>query len=89
MICEICGREYEHFCPHCKKRINTWGYDGLLYLMKLAKSEDDILAKDLVKIIKTYYKGKARTMSRKANILRIALRQLGYKGKFIGRINRK
>lgn len=88
MICEICSSEYVYSCPHCTRRIMTWGQDGLLYLMELAKSEDDIQSTDLVKIVNTYYKGKAKRMSEKANVLRIALRLLGYKGNFVGRIHK-
>jgi hypothetical protein len=57
--------------------------------MELAKSNDDIQSNDLVRIIKTYYIGKATTMRDKVNVLRTALRGLGYKGKFLGRISRK
>jgi len=89
MVCEICGNEYTYYCPHCTKRINTWGREGLACLMELAKSGDDIQSMDLVKITKTYYIGKARAMSDKVNVLRAALRGLGYKGKFAGRISRK
>ena len=89
MICEICGNEYKYSCPHCTKRIKVWGRDGLECLMEWAKSEEDIQAEDLVKIIHGYYMGKARAMRDKVNVLRTALRGLGYKGKFAGRISRK
>ena len=89
MVCEICGNEYAHYCPYCTKRINTWGREGLAYLMELAKTEEDIQSVELVRIIKTYYIGKARPMRDKVNILRTALRGLGCKGKFLGRISRK
>lgn len=87
MICEICGKTYGYSCPHCTKRIMTWGQDGLLYLMDLAKQEENIQSYDLVGIIKTYYVGKSKRMSVKVNVLRTALRLLGYKGNFIGRIH--
>ncbi len=88
MICEICGSSYKYSCAHCTRRINTWGQDGLFVLMELAKSEDDIQSKDLIPIINTYYTGKVKAISDKANVLRIALRGLGYKGKFVGRIHK-
>ena len=88
MICEICGNEYIYSCPHCAKRVATWGQDGLAYLMELAESEDDIQSADLVGIINTFYKGKASAMSDKANVLRLALILLGYKGNFVGRIHK-
>jgi hypothetical protein len=88
MICEICGSSYTYSCPHCTRRIKTWGQEGVLFLMELAKSEDDIQSTDLVNIINTYYMGKATVMSDKANVLRTALRFLGYKGNFIGRIHK-
>lgn len=88
MICEICGSEYKHSCPHCTRRIKVWGQDGLEYLMELAKSEGDIQSQDLVNIINTYYRGKASATSDKANVLRIALRLLGFKGNFVGRIHK-
>ena len=66
----------------------TWGQDGLLYLMGLAKQEEDIQSFDLVSIVNNYYLGKSKSMSAKVNVLRIALRLLGYKGNFIGRIHK-
>lgn len=88
MECQICGKSYVYSCPHCTRRVMTWGQDGLLYLMELAVKEDDIQSSDLIKVVNTYYRGNAKEMSDKVNILRIALRLLGYKGKFIGRIHK-
>jgi len=88
MICEICGNEYVYSCPHCTRRIKVWGQEGLECLMEWARSEEDIQSEDLVKIIHGYYMGKATAMSDKANVLRIALRLLGFKGNFVGRIHK-
>jgi hypothetical protein len=88
MICEICGKSYRYSCAHCTRRIATWGQDGLLYLIELSKTKDDISAEDLIKTVNTYYTGKASNLTDKANVLKIALRILGYKGKFVGRIHR-
>jgi 5-methylcytosine-specific restriction endonuclease McrA len=56
--------------------------------MELAKKESDIQSSDLVEIINAYYRGNSKTMSNKVNVLRTALRLLGYKGNFIGRIHK-
>lgn len=88
MKCEICGNSYVYSCAHCTRRVMTWGQEGTLYLMKLSKLTDDITADDLVNTVNTYYIGKAKSITDKANVLKIALRRLGYNGKFVGRINR-
>jgi len=87
MKCDICGSNYTYSCAHCTRRVATWGVDGLLYLMSLAKSGKDIDSLDLVPIIEKYYCGQSKTMSARANVLRSALRLLGYKGNFVGRIH--
>ena len=88
MECEICGKSYDYSCRSCTKRVTTWGQDGLLYLMELAKKEGDIQSEDLVPIVETYYRGSSKTRRAKVNVLRTALRLLGYKGKFVGRIHK-
>ncbi len=88
MICEICGHKYTTSCAHCARRVLTWGVDGTVELLKLAKQSEDIQANELVDFIRKYYAGKATQMSDKANVLRTALKILGFKGKVIGRIHR-
>jgi hypothetical protein len=66
----------------------TWGVDGSIALIEMAKRTDDIQSCELMPFIKQYYKGKTSNRSKQANVLRIALRILGYKGNFVGRIHK-
>lgn len=87
MKCEICGNEYRRSCAHCTRRVMTWGVDGSIALIEMAKRADDIQSYELMPFIKQYYKGRSNNRSAQANVLRIALRVLGYKGSFVGRIH--
>lgn len=87
MICDICGHKYVRSCVHCTRRVMTWGVEGSLALYKMALRKDDIPSQELGEFIDKYYVGQTRPRSAKANVLRIALRLLGYKGHFVGRIH--
>lgn len=86
MKCELCGNEYTLSCRRCTKRVMTWGVDGTLALMDMAKENTKIIesARQL-DFIDKYYIGKAKTRSDKTNVFRMAMKVLGYKGGF-GRI---
>lgn len=86
MKCELCGREFALSCRACTKRVMTWGVDGTLALYEMAKRRDDILAQELLEFANKYYVG--RGSDQKINTLKIALKIIGYKGKFIGRIHK-
>lgn len=86
--CEICGHEFVSSCMRCSRRIETWGEIGTLKLIELSKSTKSINGEEIMQFITTYYSGRAKTASDKANVFRTALRALGYTGKFIGRIHR-
>lgn len=88
MICELCGGKYVRSCLRCARRVETWGEDGTIALMELAKRKDNIQASELLYFINRYYIGKSHTMSDIANVLRTALEVLGYDRKMvIGRIH--
>ena len=88
MICDFCGTPYIYSCPHCTKRIEVWGENGLIYILGVAKRTNDIKADELLSIVNKYYIGKAKKNSDKVNVLKTTLRLLGYKGNFVGRIHK-
>lgn len=87
-ICDICGNKYTSSCRKCARRVTTWGVSGTLKLMELSKRNEDIMIEELLEFCMSYYIGKCVVISVKANILKTALRILGYKGKFIGRTHK-
>lgn len=87
MKCEICGNEYTLSCRRCRSRINTWGIDGTLAIIEMAKEEGPIESNRIVEFTEKYYIGKAKTRSDVANVFRTAMKVLGYKGTFVGRIH--
>lgn len=87
MICDICGNEYRKTCLRCARRVMIWGVDGVVAIRAMANRTDDIPVSDLLRLIREYYTGVAYTNSDRANVLRISLKKLGYKGKIIGRIH--
>ena len=66
----------------------TWGENGLIYIIGVAKRKDNIKAEELLSIVEKYYIGNAKQKSDKVNVLRTTLRLLGYKGKFVGRMHK-
>lgn len=88
MKCEICGKEYVVSCRSCYKRVETWGEDGLLELMELSKRKDDFLSSEIIDFCDKYYKGLSSKRCTKAMTFRRALLDLGFSGKFIGRIHK-
>ena len=88
MICEICGEKYIYSCAHCTRRVMTWGEDGYLKMLEIAKKSEDILASDLFDLFTKYYHGSQKDRDNLSTTIKRALRDLGYKGKIIGRIHR-
>lgn len=88
MICEICGGNYNRSCIRCTRRVATWGENGTLALIEMAKESGPIHADRISEFIDNYYIGKSRVRSDRANVLKTALGILGYDGGFVGRIHK-
>ena len=87
MICEICNHEYISSCSVCARRVLAWGTEGAYTLYGIAKRKQDIESSELLKFVNKYYLGKTTNKSRAVATLKRSLRDVGYKGKFIGRIS--
>lgn len=87
-ICEICENPFVLSCRRCYRRAETWGDEGAYELVQMAKRTDDICADEVMNFVDLYYIGKSTIRSAKAHTFRTAMRVLGYKGNFTGRIHR-
>jgi len=93
-MCVFCEKEirisnrrlYDKVCSSCSRRVIVWGYRGTKYLFNLARLNIELPIDAAIKFCESYYVGKASKISDKVAILKMAIKVIGSKTKFIGRV---
>lgn len=85
----VCGNrrsKYSSYCRSCASRVRTWGEDGNLVILELARKNEDMTTKELMLVADKYYTGKGDKENRSAlkSAIRRSLEIAGYTGQITG-----